>query len=124
MMTDANIALHGANAILTKNGRSLEARIPSPQGASFSTVSAHREKPENPNTGYQQLVLEHVERTAETRIAVRLSTKAMPGSIRPLTEWRGPNIELIISLLSADSVQTAVDHGFGDHSATDSFPNS
>jgi hypothetical protein len=87
MMTDANIALHGAKAILTKNGRALEARILSPPEASFSTVSAHRDKPENPNTGYQQLVLEHVERAVETRIAVQLSTKAMPGAVRPLSEW-------------------------------------
>jgi hypothetical protein len=87
MMTDANIALHGGKAVLTKNGRSLDASIHSPQGASFSTVSAHREKPENPIIGYQQLVLEHVERGVETRIAVQLSTKAMLGAVRPPSEW-------------------------------------
>jgi Heparinase II/III-like protein len=87
MMTDANNALHGGKAVLTKNGRSLDASIHSPQGASFSTVSAHREKPENPIIGYQQLVLEHVERGVETRIAVQLSTKAMLGAVRPPSEW-------------------------------------
>jgi hypothetical protein len=87
LMTNAEIRLDGARAVLSNCGRSLEARILSPQGARFSVVSAHCGEPENPNTGYQQLALAHVEIGSATCVSVQLSTRPGPVGVRPLSAW-------------------------------------
>jgi hypothetical protein len=87
MMTDAEIALGGAEATLTKNGKYLRARILSPQGAGFAVASPHQKAPQNPNTGFRQLVLEHSESGGETCIAVLLSTKPVQLVLRALDSW-------------------------------------
>jgi len=87
LMTNAEIRLAGGNAVFSRCGRSLEARILSPQGARFSVVPAHRDPPENRNAGYQQLALEHVEKGSTTCVAVQLSTRARPLEVRPLDTW-------------------------------------
>ncbi len=88
LMTDATISLNGGEATLTKDGQLLHARILSPVGARFSVASAHQEAPQNPNTGFRQLVLEHSESAAETRVAVLLSTKSVEVEVRPLSSLR------------------------------------
>jgi hypothetical protein len=87
LTTDADISLDGPDAILTKNGQTLHACILSPSGAGFTVHSAHRKAQENPNTGFQQLVVEHSERSAETRIVVLLSTKPALVEVLPLNTW-------------------------------------
>jgi hypothetical protein len=87
LTTNAEIRLDGAKAVLSNCGRSLEACILSPPGARFSVASAHCEQPENPNTGYQQLALAHVERGSVTCVSVQLSTTPSQLEVRPLSAW-------------------------------------
>jgi hypothetical protein len=87
LLTDTEITLKGPEAALTKNGQLLHARILWPGGASFTAVSAYQEPPQNPNRGFRQLVLEHSESAAETRIAVLLSPNPMQVVVRPLSLW-------------------------------------
>ena len=87
LMTPAEIRLDGDKAVLSHCGRSLEARILSPQGARFSVAQAHRAPPQNPNMGYQQLALAHCESGTATCVAVTLSTRPSPLEVRPLSVW-------------------------------------
>jgi Glycosyl hydrolase family 30 TIM-barrel domain len=87
MMTDAEIALAGAEATLTKNGQYLGARILSPHGAHFAVASAQQKAPQNPNSGFRQLVIDHSESGAETRIPVLLFTKPLQLEERKLNSW-------------------------------------
>jgi hypothetical protein len=87
LMTGAEIALDGLEAILSHEGQQLRARILSPSGARFKVESAYREPPQNPNTGFRQLVLEHLASAAETRVAVLLSTVPAEVEVRPLGSW-------------------------------------
>jgi heparinase II/III-like protein len=87
LLTDAQIALHGCDAVLSKDGQLLNARILSPGGARFGVASARQEAPQNPNTGFQQLVLEHSESAGESRIAVLLSSRPVEVAVRPLGSW-------------------------------------
>jgi Heparinase II/III-like protein len=87
MMTDAEITLEGAEATLTKSGQFLQARILSPQGARFAIASPHQKAPQNPNTEFRQLVMEHSESAGETCIAVLLSTKPLQLALRALASW-------------------------------------
>jgi hypothetical protein len=87
MMTNAEIRLGDEEATLTKNGKHLRTRILSPQGARFALASPRRKAPQNPNTGFRQLVVEHSESGMETRIAVLLSIKPLPIEVRELSSW-------------------------------------
>lgn len=87
LMTGAEIALDGREAVLTKDGKHLRARILSPAGARFTVESARQEAPQNPNAGFRQLVLEHSASAAETCIAVLLSAAAREHRVRPLNSW-------------------------------------
>jgi len=87
MMTDAEITLAGAEATLTKNGKYLRARILSPHGARFAVASSQQKAPQNPNSGFRQLVIDHSERETETRIVVLLSTKPLQLELRKLSWW-------------------------------------
>jgi hypothetical protein len=87
IMTDAKIAINGREATLTKDGQLLHARILSPAGARFRVASAYQKAPQNPNTGFRQLALEHTESAAETRIVVSLSTRPVRVAVRPLSSW-------------------------------------
>jgi hypothetical protein len=87
LMTNAAIRLDGAEAILSKEGRSLKASILSPQGARFEIFPAGRKKPENPNDGYQQLTLQHTESGLRTRVTVQLSMSPLQLSMLPLDRW-------------------------------------
>jgi hypothetical protein len=87
IMTDAKIAINGREATLTKDRQLLHARILSPAGARFMVASAYQKAPQNPNTGFRQLALEHIESAAETRIVVSLSTRPVRIAVRPLSSW-------------------------------------
>ena len=87
MMTDAEVTLDGAEARLTKNRQFLRACILSPYGARFAIASPHQKAPQNPNTGFRQLVTEHSASGVETRIAVLLSTKPLQLAMRALSSW-------------------------------------
>ena len=87
MMTDAKVVVNGSEATLHKDGRSLQARILSPDGATFSIACPSRTSPENPNIGYRQLVVEERESGVDTRIAVQLSVKPFEPSMLPLDSW-------------------------------------
>jgi hypothetical protein len=87
MMTDAEIMLLGAEATLTKNGKCLRVRILSPEGARFALAAPQQKAPQNPNTGFRQLVIEHSEGGGKTQIAVLLSTKPLQVEVRELDSW-------------------------------------
>ena len=87
MMTDAKVVVNGSEATLHKEGRSLHARILSPDGATLSIACPSRRSPENPNIGYRQLVVEKRESGVDTRIAVQLSAKPFESSMLPLDSW-------------------------------------
>ncbi len=57
MATEADIELHGANAILTKANRTLIAHIQSPANATFATASTQPPLPQKQNTGSRRLIV-------------------------------------------------------------------
>ena len=57
------------------------------RGARFAVASPQRKAPQNPNTGFRQLVMEHSENGMETLIAVLLSTKPLQIEVRELISW-------------------------------------
>ena len=87
LTTDAEIAVEGYEAILTKAGRQLRVRILSPRGAGFQVESAFQEPPQNPNTGFRQLVLAYSAPSPATVVAVLLSAAPMDVEVRPLSTW-------------------------------------
>jgi hypothetical protein len=70
MMTDAEVALEGRFARLTKGGASLTAEILAPRDARFEVVSASPPPPQNPNTGFRKLVVRLPGKIVKTRIEV------------------------------------------------------
>jgi hypothetical protein len=72
MVTPATVEISGRSATLRKDGKTLMARIESPEDAHFDTVSTHAPAPQNPNTGTTKLVVRLPEKSAEFRIDVRL----------------------------------------------------
>lgn len=73
MVTSASVEVSGRKATLRKDGKTLLARIESPEAAHFDTVSTHVPAPQNPNTGTTKLVVRLPEPLAEIRIDVRLT---------------------------------------------------
>ena len=57
------------------------------RGARFAVASPQRKAPQNPDTGFRQLVMEHSENGMETLIAVLLSTKPLQIEVRELSWW-------------------------------------
>ena len=84
------IAPDGRSARLTRNGVTLQARILTPGGARFSTVSTEPPAPQEPNPGLTNLVIPiHQQSSAET-IAVLFTAageKRAP-HIKPLAQWK------------------------------------
>lgn len=87
VMTDAQIALSGSEAVLTQNGRTLTAKIRAPAGARFIELSGHREPPENPNRGFRLLAADHVETGETTTFCVVLQAGSAEVELPPLREW-------------------------------------
>jgi hypothetical protein len=73
MVTSANVEVSDRKATLRKDGKTLLARIESPETARFDAVSTHVPAPQNPNTGTTKLVVRLPEKSTEIRIDVRLT---------------------------------------------------
>jgi len=88
MHTAAEVAVGGASAALTLDGRTMHARILSPEGAEFATASADPGPPQRRNEGVTRLVI-RLPKTSSVRLAVVLSPDAGAplGALSPLNEW-------------------------------------
>lgn len=73
MVTEAEVSLNGRAAILTKNGRNLEARIQSPTNARFDVVSTQPPAPERQNEGTRKLVVRLAGKVTSLDLAVTLT---------------------------------------------------
>jgi hypothetical protein len=92
MMTDKAIELDGDTATLRSGVRRLRARILEPAGAVFSIESAYQPPPQNPNSGFNRLVINLPDSLGEIRIAVLLSPVWTDGEVAdaaviPLDQW-------------------------------------
>ncbi len=94
MMTDAAVRFErGGRAILTQDGRTLEARILCPEEASFTVASAERKPPERANKGVRRLAVDLPGAEGPMRITVLLvpvvDGAGAVGSpvVEPLDEW-------------------------------------
>jgi Heparinase II/III-like protein len=94
MTTDAEIAIEADGlARLTLNGKTLIARVLSPEGATFSTESAEQQPPQKTNKGVRRLLVRLADAKDNVRVAVLLSPVWNDGrhvgsaGIKPLAEW-------------------------------------
>ncbi len=92
LTTDAEIVLQGNRAILTKQGRTLQARILTPANALFedaSTDAGPLDQPnlDQPNPGFRQLIAIIHDAAPETRVAVLLSLEPAEVDVVPLARW-------------------------------------
>lgn len=89
MMTRATIETSGNTATLTQAGKTLNARILSPEDGGFTVVTADPGKPgENKNIGYRRLAV-HVGGRKDVTLVVQLSPDApKPATVTPLSDWR------------------------------------
>jgi len=83
------IAADGRSATLTREGKTLQARILSPDGAKFSTASTQTPPPQEPNPGLTNLIISLPQQAAPATIAVLFTA---PGddtvpAIKPLSGW-------------------------------------
>lgn len=94
--TRATVTTDGATATLTQNGKTLKAYALSPAGAAFAVESAAPPQinggqgpQQNPNAGFQRLVVRLPEKTSAARVAVLLAPADAPASasVTPLEEW-------------------------------------
>jgi hypothetical protein len=76
MVTSVSVEVSDRKAILRKDGKTLLARIESPETARFDSVSTYAPAPQNPNTGTTKLVVRLPEKSTEIRIDVRLTLNA------------------------------------------------
>jgi len=73
MVTSASVEASDRKATLRKDGKTLLARIESPETAHFDTASTHAPAPQSPNTGTTKLVVRIPPQSTEIRIDVRLT---------------------------------------------------
>ena len=73
MMTDADIAVNGNVATLTKGGWILDAEIQAPRHGVFDVVSTKVSAPQAQNTGFKRLVVRVGERVTDLEISVLLT---------------------------------------------------
>lgn len=87
---DAKIAANGRRATLTRGGKTIEARILSPAGARFSTVSAEPAPPNAPNPGVTNLAVNLPHQSRSETIAVLFSKPgdSMRPALKPLADWK------------------------------------
>ncbi|MCY2954931.1 MAG: heparinase II/III family protein [Planctomycetota bacterium] len=96
MTTAAEIRVQDdGSAMLTQNGKRLEARVLSPVGSRFKAASAEQAKPQAENRGMRRLLLSLDRATNEQRIAVLFVPMTADGQpvpqvpVVPLTAWPG-----------------------------------
>jgi hypothetical protein len=87
VITDAEIVLEGAKAVLHKNGRQMTVQILSPQGSHFEVSSIDRRPPENGNAGFRQLTFSHVATGEKTTLCVVLSRTGGVRKPAQLADW-------------------------------------
>ncbi len=90
MVTFAKVACNGASATLTQEGAVLQARVLSPAGAVFDTVSANPPPPQHQQPGACKLVVRLPARVQAATIAVLLWPGEQPftaPALRPLDKW-------------------------------------
>lgn len=93
MHTRAQITIHqtGTRATLTLDGKTLNARICQPAGATFSQEEVKLDPPHRPLPDQRKLIIRLPEKTAKTTITVLLTpgkTDNPPPSPLPLDEWK------------------------------------
>jgi hypothetical protein len=96
MVTAAKVSLDGDKAVLTQDGRTLEAEILTPAGARFETVSTRPpSKQERQNEGTRMLAVNvqpAVGRRVEISVVLELVGRDEPArrsEAEPLRTWRG-----------------------------------
>jgi len=84
------IAADGHSATLTREGHSLTARILSPAGASFSTVSTQASPPQASNAGITNLIISMPKQSAPQTIAVLFTQSGVKSTpaLKPLSAWK------------------------------------
>ena len=84
------IAADGHSATLTREGHSLTARILSPAGASFSTVSTQASPPQASNAGITNLIISMPKQSAPQTIAVLFTQSGVKSTpaLKPLSVWK------------------------------------
>jgi hypothetical protein len=94
MTTSAKVAVEGARATLTQDGKTCHVAILSPEGAEFTVESAARKKPEKENKGVSRLIIRLLGQQGSVRIAV-LFAPAWPDAgavakpkVEPLAKWK------------------------------------
>jgi len=87
LTTDAGIALQGNTAILSKEGRILQARILTPANAVFQVAPTVAGPSDQPNPGFRQLIVTTHDAAPEIRVAVLLSLAPAEAEVVPLALW-------------------------------------
>jgi len=73
MVTDADVKIDGTRAVLRKGGKVLTARLLSPLGAKFETVSTRPPSPQRQNDGTRKLVVRLPGKVKQVKIEVEMS---------------------------------------------------
>lgn len=93
MVTRAKVECKGNLAAMELKGERMYAKILSPEGAKFETVSANPAPPERQQPDATKLVVRLPGKTAAACVAVMFApdeaTLAVPAKVRPLREWPG-----------------------------------
>jgi hypothetical protein len=90
MVTEADVRLDGASAVLTQGGDRLFARIVEPAGARFETVSANPPPPQRQQPKAKKLVVRLPDKVTSLGLTVVLAVdekSAADATARPLAEW-------------------------------------
>ncbi|HEY3443567.1 MAG TPA: heparinase II/III family protein [Paludibaculum sp.] len=73
MVTDAEVDIHGARAVLTKGGKTMTLRLSSPAEGEFAIVSTQPAKPQRQNEGTRKIVVRLPGKVKHVRIAVEMT---------------------------------------------------
>jgi hypothetical protein len=102
MVTPAGVQTDGARAVLTLDGRRLNAEIRSPGGARFDVLSTQPPKPQRQNEGTRKLVVRLPGKTAAVRITVAFT----PGQTGSRFWVRSPSLSPFPTCTSPRARQT------------------
>ena len=73
MVTDANVDVHGATAILMKGSKVMTLRLSSPEDGEFAIVSTQPARPQRQNEGTRKIVVRLPGKVKHVRIAVEMT---------------------------------------------------
>ena len=74
MHTEADVKVSGATATLTRNGKTMSARVSGTPGATFEVVDATAPEPQAQNKGIRKLLVRLPEKMTRATVVVVLST--------------------------------------------------